>query len=130
MLPYVHPVAAGFTLALFGYVGSLGFRARSDPRRARQHLERHARLAPIMFGLVLASWIAGFLSAWQLRSDLELAASVHFRIGVLIILVLSGGMLTSRWMHRPEMRVIHPWFGAVAMLLAAAQVFFGLQITP
>jgi hypothetical protein len=74
--------------------------------------------------------MGGFLSTWRLRSDLELAASVHFRIGGLIILALSGGMLTSRWMRRAEIRAIHPWFGAAAMLLAAAQVFFGLQITP
>lgn len=130
MLPYLHPVAAGLTLVLFGYVGSLGFRARSEPRRARQHLLRHARLAPSMFGLMLVSWLGGFLSTWRLRSDLELAASIHFRIGAFIILALFGGMLTSRGMRRPEIRAIHPWFGAAAILLAAAQIFFGLQITP
>ena len=47
-----------------------------------------------------------------------------------ILLALSAGAVTSRWMQRPQIRALHPWFGAAAMLLAAAQVFFGLQLTP
>jgi len=130
LLPYIHPVTACLAVALLGYVGSLGLRARSQPRQARQHLARHARLAPLMYVLVLASWVAGVLSTWLLRHDLEVAASVHFRFGVWSVLALSGSALSSRWMGRREMRAAHPWFGAAAMLIAAAQVFFGLQITP
>ena len=130
MLPYVHPLSAGLAVALLGYVGSLGLRARSDPRHAGEYLARHARLAPVMYGLVLATWVGGVLSTWLLRPGLELAASVHFRCGVVCVLALSGGALTSRWMRHPELRAAHPWFGAAAILLAAAQVFFGLQITP
>ena len=130
MLAYVHPIAAGFTVAFLVYVGSLGLRARNDRRRARQLLAQHARLAPILYGLVLVSWIGGVLSTWLLRRDLELAASPHFRIGILLVLALSGSVLTSRLMTRTMMRAIHPWCGVAAMLLAAAQVFFGLQITP
>ncbi len=130
MLPYIHPVTAACILALLGYVGSLGLRARNDRRRARQYLRRHARLGPIVYALVLASWVGGLVSTWLLRHDLELAASPHLRIGVALVLALSGGMFTSRWMAWPGMRALHPWFGIAAMLLAAAQVFFGLQITP
>jgi len=130
VLAYLHPVTAALTVALLGYVGSLGLRARSNRRHTRRHLMRHSRLAPIAYGLVVVTWVGGFLSTWWLRRDLELAASPHFRIGVAIVLALSGGALTSRWMERPAIRAIHPWFGAAAMLLAAAQVFFGLQITP
>jgi hypothetical protein len=130
VLAYIHPITAGLALALLAYVGSLGLRARSDRRHARQHLMRHAQLAPWMHGLVVASWAVGAVSTWLLRRDLELAASAHFRIGVALALTLSGGALSARWMHRAEIRAIHPWFGAAAMLLAAAQVFFGLQITP
>lgn len=130
MLRHIHPVAAGLTLVLLGYVGSLGLRSRSDRRRAPQHLMRHARLAPVVYGLILATWVGGLLSTWLLRHDLEPAASPHFRIGVALVVVLSAAALTSRWMARPAIRSIHPWFGALAMLLAAAQLFFGLQITP
>ena len=130
MLAYVHPVTAGFTVILLGYVGSLGLRARSDRRHGRALLARHARLAPIMYGLAVASWLAGFVSTWLLRPDLELTTSAHFRIGIALVIALSGGALSSRWMRRASFRTVHPWFGAAAMLLAAAQVFFGLQITP
>lgn len=129
MLADLHPVAGALTIALLAYVGSLGLRARSDRRRAAQHLARHARLAPIMYALVLTSWVAGLVSTWLLRRDLELAASMHLRSGVGLVLVLSGGALTSRWMQHPPIRAVHPWFGIAAMLLAAAHVFFGLQIT-
>jgi len=130
VLAYVHPVVGGLTLALLGYVGSLGLRARNDRRHARQLLQRHAALAPYMYALILVSWVVGLSSTWWLRHDLELGTSTHLRIGVALVVALSGGALTSRFMHRPELRAAHPWFGIAAMLLAAAQVFFGLQITP
>lgn len=130
VLAYIHPVGAGLTVALLGYVGSLGLRARNDRRHARRLLARHARLAPIMYGIALASWAAGFLSTWLLRHDLEVAGSAHFRISLALLIALTGGALSSRWMTQPSIRALHPWFGAAAILLAAAQVFFGLQITP
>jgi hypothetical protein len=117
-------------VALLAYVGSLGLRARSDRRHARRYLGPHARLGPIMYALIMASWGGGVLSTWLLRPDLELAASPHFGIGAAMVLALSAGFLSSRWMYRAAVRGLHPWFGVVAMLLAAAQVFFGLQITP
>lgn len=130
MLAYVHPIAAGLTVVLLAYVGSLGLRARNNRRYARAYLTRHGRLGPIMYALVLVSWISGVLSTWLVRNDLEVAASPHFRIGGALVLALSASWVTSRWMHRAEIRWLHPWLGASAMLLAAAQVFFGLQITP
>ncbi len=130
MLAYVHPVAGAVIVALLGYVGSLGLRARNDRRHAREYLQRHARLGPIMYALMLLSWGGGLLSTWRLRRDLDLAASTHFRIGVAIVIALTAGWLTSRRMRRAEIRALHPWLGAAAILLAAAQVFFGLQITP
>jgi uncharacterized protein DUF4079 len=130
VLAYVHPVTAALIVALLAYVGSLGLRARNDRRQARVLLQRHTRLAPLMYGFILVSWLGGFLSTWLLRHDLDVATSTHFRIGSAIVVALSGGALTSRWMTRPQIRALHPWFGAAAMLLAAAQIFFGLQITP
>lgn len=117
-------------MLLLAYIGSLGLRARNDRRHARTYLTRHARLGPVTYALVLVSWLTGVLSTWLVRNDLEVAASPHFRIGVALVLALSASWLTSRWIRRADMRGLHPWFGAAAMLLAAAQVFFGLQITP
>jgi hypothetical protein len=130
MLAYIHPLTAVFIVAVLVYTGSLGLRARSDRRRAPQYLRLHARLGPPVFVLVLLAWLSGVLSTWLLRSGLELGASSHMRIGMLLVVVLTGVFVTSRVMREPVVRLIHPWLGAAVMLLAAAQVFFGLQITP
>ena len=129
-LPYVHPVVAGLSILLLFYVGSLGLRARNDRRRAAQLLDQHARFATPVVWLVGISWIGGLLSTWLLRSDLELAASAHLRIGTALLLTLCASALSARYMSSPQVRSVHPWFGIIALLLAAAQVFFGLQITP
>lgn len=130
MLSYVHPVIAALVLALLAYVASLGVRARNDRRRRAQHLRMHARLAPWMYAAVVLTWLAGIGMTWLLRPPAELAASGHFRIGTALVAVLSAGALSSRWMHIRTVREIHPWFGALALLLAAAQVIFGLQLLP
>lgn len=130
LLTYLHPLSAAVALLFLAYVGSLGLRARSQPRRRRALLAEHARWAPIMFVLMLAMWPAGLATTWALRPDLELAASTHFRLGSLLVGALAGGYVTSRYLRQPALREAHPWFGIAAMLTAAAQVFFGLQITP
>lgn len=130
MLTYLHPITAGATLLFVACVASLGIRARSDRRRAAALLRRHARLAPWAYGLVLASWAAGIVTTWQLRPDLEIGGSQHFRVGVAMVAAFSASTLTSRWMHLARVRALHPWMGVAGLLLAAAQVFFGLQIMP
>jgi len=130
MLRYVHPVAAAAVTLLLLYVGWLGMQARTHPRRARVLLASHARLAPIAYALILVMWVGGLVTTWLLRPELELAASTHFRLGCLLVVVLTASWVTSLQMHRRSAREVHPWLGVAALLLAVAQVFFGLQITP
>lgn len=130
MLTYVHPIAAAAVTLLLFYVGSLGLRVRTQRRHRAVLLRTHARSAPAMYVLMLVTWGGGLVTTWRLRPDLELLASTHFRLGCLLVIVLTAGWLTSRAMHRPWAREAHPWFGVAALLLAVAQVFFGLQITP
>jgi len=130
LLPYAHPIAAGVATLLLFYLGSLALRARNDRRRARSLLAQHARLAWPVYWLILISWVGGLLSTWWLRRDLELGASAHLRIGLALVAILTASAVTSRWLQTTRWRDIHPWLGVVALLLAAAQVFFGLQITP
>lgn len=130
MLTYLHPLSAAAVLLLLAYVASLGIRARNDRRRARELLRRHARLAPWVYGLILVTWITGLLTTWLLRPELELAGSQHFRVGLALVAVLSASALSARWIRLPSVRAIHPWFGVLGILLAVAQIFFGLQITP
>jgi len=127
---YLHPVVGAAVVVLLFYAGGIGLRSRTDRRQRAALLATHARLGPFLYGLMLLSWLGGLLSTWLLRPDLRLFGTTHLRIGTVLVVAMTGAWLTSRRMHVPAVRAAHPWFGAAAMLLAAAQVFFGLQITP
>jgi Protein of unknown function (DUF4079) len=129
---YLHPIVAGAALVLLLYTASLGLRMRQRRRDRAALAALHARWAPWAYGLVAASWAGGLASTAFLRSDLELAHSLHFRTGTLMVLLLTGSALTARRMGGPDSaaREIHPWLGALAALLAAAQAVTGLRITP
>ncbi len=132
MLAYVHPIAGGAAIVLLAYVASLGLRARTDRRARGRLLAQHDRLSTPTYVIVLILWASGIASANWLRTDLPETASFHFRIGTVMTGLLSGSFVTARWMQRgrPQWRDIHPWLGAAAVLLAAAQVVTGLQIMP
>ena len=131
-MAYVHPIVGATVLALLVYVASLGLRLRTARRDRAELAARHARLAPWAYAGVLVSWTAGLLSSWWLREDLEVASTFHLRIGLLIAVLLTGSALTARWLSRgnSSARDLHPWLGAVAALLAAAQAVTGLRIMP
>ncbi len=128
MISYVHPFVAALVLTLLCYVASLAIRSRNDRRSAPALLRRHAHLAHWTYGLMVATWAGGLLTMWWFRPDRALASSGHFRGGVAMVVLLSVSAFSSRWMERPAVRSLHPWFGATALLVAAAQVFLGLQI--
>ena len=128
---YLHPVAGAAVLALLAYVASLGFRLRTARRGRAALAARHARLAPFAYAAVLASWVAGAASTLWLRDDLDFAASLHFRTGAGMAVLLTGSALTARAMRGgAAARDIHPWLGAAAVLLAAVHVVTGLRIMP
>jgi hypothetical protein len=130
-LLYLHPVAGLITTALIAYAASLGLRARSARRDADLARRRHRRVAPIVYVLVLANWVGGLAVVWWLEPDLDPAASGHFTVGTLIVLLLSAGALLSlRVPTDARARAVHPVLGAAALLLAGVQVFLGLQILP
>ena len=131
-LQYVHPVLGVVSLAALVSAGILGLRSRTQLRQRRDLLARHAWLAPLAFTLVGVSWVSGALSSFYLRGDLDFAASLHFRTGTLIVVLMATSAVTSRAMRRgnPSARDLHPWLGAAALLLAAAQAVTGLRIMP
>lgn len=130
-LLYLHPVAGLVTTALVAYAASLGLRARRSRRDAGLARRRHRRVAPVVYGLVVANWLAGLGVVWWLEPDLDPAASGHFTVGTLIVLLLTAGALLSfRVPTDPRARAVHPILGATALLLAGVQVFLGLQILP
>ena len=131
MLAYLHPVIGAAVLVLLGYVAILGLRLRRARRGRAVVAAQHAQLAPVVYTLVLVAWATGALSVYALRPDVESGSTFHFRVGSLIALLLTGSALTARWMRtNAELRDLHPWLGATATLLAAAQVVAGLQLLP
>jgi hypothetical protein len=129
---YLHPITGAATLVLLVYVGSLGLALRTARRGRAELAARHARWARVAYAAVLASWLAGGLSVLLGRADLTLAASLHFRSGTALALLLTGSALTGRAMERgsSNARDWHPWLGAAAVLLAAAHAASGLRLTP
>jgi hypothetical protein len=132
VIRYLHPVIGALVLLLLGYVASLGLRLRTARRGRAALAARHARLAPIAYAVVLASWAIGVASTAWLRDDLDLASTLHFRTGCALAVLLTGSALTSRGLRRGSRvaREIHPWLGAAAVLVAAAHVVTGLRIMP
>jgi hypothetical protein len=157
---YLHPLLGVAVVALLGYVALLGFQLRSAKARSARHgppkggpytvpptatptggphtapwhrlAARHARLAPIAYWAVLATWITGAVSTAWLRPDLAFASTLHFRSGCALAALLTASALTARAFQRGNAgaREIHPWLGAAAVLVAAAHVVAGLRITP
>ncbi len=89
-------------------------------------------MAPWALVAVLVTWLGGALSSHFLRRDLEFAESRHFLLGTCLVALLVSSLWTSRAMLRGNVtaREIHIWLGVAAVLIAAAQAFTGLGITP
>jgi len=129
VLTFLHPLTALASLAFLAYVASLGLRSRE---RVERHLRpRHARLARIAYVVMLANLALGTFTTWAWRGDLTPFTSIHFRLGVGIVVLLSAGALVSRWNGVNETaRFIHPILGLLALLLSGLQVFFGMPMLP
>lgn len=129
-LAWLHPILAAVTTALAFTAASLGFRARRGGRDALPARRRHARLAPVMYVLVIVNWGLGVVTVRWLRPD-DVAASGHFAVGSGIVALLSAGAaLSLRVPVDARARAIHPLIGAVALVLFGVQVFLGLQLLP
>jgi len=134
---YLHPVLGLVTLGLLFYAASLGIRARGIRARGRARirerlLARHAVLAPRVLALATATWVAGAVSTAYLRDDLRWAETTHFRLGAALVSVMVASLVTSRraLAGSENAREVHVWLGVAAILIAAAQAFTGLRITP
>jgi hypothetical protein len=81
---------------------------------------------------VAAAWTFGLASTWWLRDDIDVGASQHFRSGTILLLLLTGSAVTARGVRHGAhgARSVHPWLGAAAALLAAAQFATGLRMMP
>ena len=128
---WVHPVAALVTNALALYGVSLALKGRRLGRRGGPFLDRHRRVMPWVLAFVVANFVGGLVSAWLWRDPEDLAASGHYTVGVVVlVLFVASAVLGYRIDRSPRLRAIHPWVGAAALLASGVQVFLGLQIVP
>jgi hypothetical protein len=78
---------------------------------------------------VLLGHASGVMAVLWSRPDLVVTRSVHFRTGSLLSALCLVLLLSRPFLHIHEVRQLHPWIGAFALLVAGAHVFFGLQLT-
>ncbi|MCW5893702.1 MAG: DUF4079 family protein [bacterium] len=129
LVSWLHPLVGLVTVLLALRLASLGLAMQRGGRRAGAARRAHARFGPWLVALVVLSWLGGWLTVWLVRDDLHPAASMHFRLGTLMLAavvaaaVVSRSMATADWARR-----VHPWLGAVVVLLAGLQVFIGWQL--
>jgi hypothetical protein len=80
---------------------------------------------------MVANLVAGILTTWTLRSDLDARGPMQFRLGVAVVLLMSVAALLSRRVRSNDTaRVLHPLLGLLALVLAGLQVFFGMPLLP
>ncbi|HYR95138.1 MAG TPA: DUF4079 family protein [Candidatus Binatus sp.] len=131
VVPYLHPLAGIAATALAAYAASLGLRSRRAGPGAEAARRRHAAIGPWLYALYLLNWLGGLATLRWARPEIEAAASGHFTVAGVIVVLLTGGALLSRWVRvDPRARAIHPVLGATALLLSGVQVFLGLQLLP
>ncbi|MGH7803437.1 MAG: DUF4079 family protein [Candidatus Binatia bacterium] len=128
MIPFLHPLIAAATIAAAIWVATLGFRGRR--RRDPRDLGAHARFAPWVFAAMLASWVGGLVTVIGARADLEATTSTHFLAGSAITALFALSALSSRWLDAPLVRAVHPWIGALGLLLCGVQAMLGLELLP
>lgn len=126
---WLHPLAGLATVVLAWRLASLGLAMRRGGRRAAGARAAHTRFGPWLVAAVLVSWIGGWLTVWLVRDDLDVGASMHFRLGTAMLVAVVAAALVSQSMTRtPWARDVHPWLGAIVVLLAGLQVFIGWQL--
>lgn len=128
---WIHPLAALVTTALAFHGASLALRARRLGPRGGALMRRHRALMPWVLALVVGDFVGGLGSAWLWRDPEDLAASGHYTVGVVVLVLFAlAGAVGLRIARMPRLRAVHPWIGAAALLASAVQIFLGLQIVP
>ena len=131
LVPWAHPILGGVAIVLAFRAAGFALASRSGGAAGAQARARHRALAPAVLVLVVASWLLGVWTVWARRPKLELGESGHFTVGTIVVALLTVSLLLSRRMPGTTWaRMVHPWVGAVALLLLGVQVFLGLQIMP
>jgi hypothetical protein len=135
MLLWIHPVVQSLTAILALYVLKLGFAQLASRHFGKQTVfrwDRHVRLGK----LVVAVWAlggAGGLIMTYITYGKIFTESLHFRIGITILLLLLVTWLTGTRMDRRRgksniLPVIHLANNTLLLILIAIQFITGIGI--
>jgi hypothetical protein len=135
MLLWIHPIAQALTALLALYVLRLGlarFTARHLGKRAVFKWNRHVMLGKVVV-VVWALGALGGLIVTYLTAGKLFTESLHFRIGIIMPLVLLVTWLTGTRLDRRRdqsniLPVVHLLNNILLLTLAAIQVVTGLGI--
>jgi hypothetical protein len=135
MLLWIHPIIQSLTIILALYVLWLGL-----SRLASRHLgkktvfrwDRHVRLGRLVVAVWALGGLGGLIMTYITYGKI-FTESLHFRIGIAILFLLSVTWLTGTRMDRRRgqsdiLPVIHLANNVLLLILIAIQLFTGLGI--
>jgi hypothetical protein len=85
----------------------------------------------VVYVLALTAAVGGGVSTWLLRGDLEFGSTWHFRAGVAVVILLTGGAVASRWVSRhPAAGIVHLLCGLGALGAMLLLAVLGMDLLP
>lgn len=131
LLSWLHPIGGLVAACLVLWIGVQGIRSRHRRSYAVGARVRHGRLAKYVYAWVVAVWAAGVSTVAFVRSDLEPARSWHFWLMAGVVLLMTGGAVSSRlFPSQAAARGWHRQLGIAAMMLVMAGAALGLGLLP
>lgn len=128
---YLHPIVGALAVALICWVALHGLRSRHRASYAVHARRTHRRFAPWILGLCWLALVLGVGSTALLRDDLDVAASRHFAVAVVVVAAMTTLWIVSRRMHRaPRLRSVHRWIGLGTLGCALLLAVFGMSLLP
>jgi hypothetical protein len=135
MLLWIHPIIQSLTIILALYVLWLGLSrlaSRHLGKKAVFRWDRHVRLGRLVVAVWALGGLGGLIMTYITYGKI-FTESLHFRIGIAILFLLSVTWLTGTRMDRRRgqsdiLPVIHLANNVLLLILIAIQLFTGLGI--
>lgn len=135
MLLWIHPIVQSLTIILALYVLWLGLARLASRHLGRQTVfrwDRHVKLGKLVVAVWALGGFGGLIMTYITYGKI-FTESLHFKIGIAILFLLSVTWLTGTRMDRRRgqsdiLPVIHLANNALLLILIAIQLFTGIGI--
>ena len=133
ILQIVHGAFNGALLVAFLVQGWLGWRIRRRRRSGAPQefavIRKHRGRGPVLTTLVIAGFLAGFLTAYLHRGTL-VTAPAHLAGGTALVVCCAVAAVLGRRIRGPQSAARTPHFaaGLVTLAMFIVQVFLGLGV--